>query len=133
MHKVRVKVFNFTDLFLPILYSSCFLGLIHEWLDILNLQVWIIWFLLHLAILSLFIVYQDMEWLKITSEDKKHLLYISLLTVLWYYQKIYAVLYYPAGNYEPSCKRDFLIIHFSLALTLVVVVAGAATAGLLRF
>lgn len=128
---------NFTvryeDIVLPVLYTSCFLGLLHEWVDILHLQVWILWFLLHVFILSLFIIYQDVQLFQVTSKDRKHLLYNVIFATLWYYQRIYSVLYYPSGNFESSCKRDFLIIHSSLVLSLLVVAIGAVFVGLVHW
>lgn len=123
---------RYEDIVLPILYTSCIIGLLHEWIDILNLQVWILWFLLHVFMLSLFIIYQDLELFKVTSKDRKHLLYNIIFATLWYYQRIYSILYYPTANYEPTCKRDFLIIHSSLALSLVVVALAAVFVGLVR-
>lgn len=123
---------RYEDIVLPILYTSCIIGLLHEWIDILNLQIWILWFLLHVFMLSLFIIYQDLELFKVTSKDRKHLLYNIIFATLWYYQRIYSILYYPSGNYEPYCKRDFLIIHSSLSLSLVVVAIAAVFVGLVR-
>ena len=124
---------RYEDIVLPVLYTSCLLGLLHEWIDILHLQVWILWFLLHVFMLSLFIIYQDLQLFQVTSKDRKHLLYNIIIATLWYYQRIYSILYYPSGNYEPSCKRDFLIIHSSLALSLVVVALGAVFVGLVHW
>ena len=124
---------RYEDIVLPTLYTSCIIGLLHEWIDILHLQVWILWFLLHVFMLSLFIIYQDLELFEVTSKDRKHLLYNILFATLWYYQRIYSILYYPTVNYEPTCKRDFLIIHSSLALSLVVVFAGAVFVGLVQW
>ena len=132
MQRIKVNLFYYTDLIIPVLYTSCLLGLLHEWLDILNLQIWILWFLLHIACLAIFIIYEDLNWLRMSSEDRKHLMYINLLSVLWYYQKVYTILYYPTGSYVSSCNRDLLILHFSFALTVVVVVVGAAIAGCFR-
>ena len=126
-------MFNFKDLVLPILYGSVFFGILHEFLDVLNLQVWVVWFLLHLALLSVFIVYEDLSFIRVTASDRKHIFYNSLLLVLWYYQKVYALIYYPSGNFDPSCKRDLLILNFSLVWTLIVVAAGAAFVGLVRW
>ncbi len=124
---------RYEDIVLPVLYTSCIIGLLHEWIDILHLQVWILWFLLHVFMLSLFIIYQDLELFEVTSKDRKHLLYNIMFATLWYYQRIYSILYYPTDNYKPTCKRDFLIIHSSLALSLVVVALGAVFVGLVRW
>ena len=126
-------ILRYEDLVLPVLYTSCLIGLLHEWIDILHLQVWILWFLMHTLLLSVFIIYQDLNWFIVSTKDRKHLLYNIVLATLWYYQRVFSILYYPSGNYEPACKRDFLIIHSSLALSLVVVAAGAVFVGLVRW
>ena len=130
---IKVQVFTFKDIVLPILYGSVFFGILHEFLDILNLQVWVVWFLLHLALLSVFIIYNDLSFIQVTASDRKHIFYNILLLVLWYYQKVYALIYYPSGNFDPNCKRDLLVLNFSLVWTLIVVAAGAAFVGLVRW
>lgn len=133
MQGIKIKIFYFSELLLPVLYTSCLFGILHEFIDILNLQIWVLWFLLHLATLSIFIVYQNQTWFDLDEGSKKHLLYISIITVLWYFQKVYAILYYPTGNFVNTCNRELLILHFSLALTLVVVALGVAIVGCFRF
>jgi hypothetical protein len=133
MQGIKIKIFYFSELLLPVLYTSCLFGILHEFIDILNLQVWVLWFLLHLATLSIFIIYQNQTWFDLDEGSKKHLLYISIITVLWYFQKVYAILYYPTGNFVSTCNRELLILHFSLALTLVVVALGVAIVGCFRF
>lgn len=133
MQGIKIKLFYFSELLIPILYTSCLFGILHEFINILNLQIWILWFLVHLASLSIFIVYQNQPWFQLDEEAKKHLLYILLITVLWYFQKVYAIIYYPNGNFVSTCNKELLILHFSLALTLVVVALGVAIVGCFRF
>ena len=132
MHQVSVKIFYFTTLILPTLYASVFLGLLHEWLDFLNLQIWIIWFLMHLFLYSMVILYQDVDWINMASNDRKQLFTIGLLTTLWFYQKVYTLVYYPSGNFDKQCRREFMILQSSFVLTLVVVLIGSGFAGLIR-
>ena len=115
----RAKL-NFTIhvIFAILLYINLILGLIHEWVPFLSTHIWILWFLSHVIFYSIYCILLDFIF-NVQRLVKQHLLYQSLLIILWYYQRIYMLNYQNVQNYELGCKRDLLIVTSTVTFTLL--------------
>ena len=115
----RAKLtFTIHVIFTILLYINLLLGLIHEWVPFLTTHVWILWFLSHVIFYSIYSILIDLIF-NVQRIVKQHLLYQSLLIILWYYQRIYALNYQNVQNYEIGCKRDLLIVTSTVSFTLL--------------
>ena len=110
--------FTIHVIFTILLYINLLLGLIHEWVPFLSTHVWILWFLSHVIFYSIYCILIDFIF-NVQRIVKQHLLYQSLLIILWYYQRIYALNYQNVQNYELGCKRDLLIVTSTVTFTLL--------------
>ena len=110
--------FTIHVIFAILLYINLLLGLIHEWVPFLTTHVWILWFLSHVIFYSIYSILIDLIF-NVQRIVKQHLLYQSLLIILWYYQRIYALNYQNVQNYELGCKRDLLIVTSTVTFTLL--------------
>lgn len=115
----RAKLtFTIHVIFAILLYINLLLGLIHEWLPFLSTHIWILWFLSHVIFYSIYCILLDFIF-NVQRIVKQHLLYQSLLIILWYYQRIYMLNYQNVQNYELGCKRDLLIVTSTVTFTLL--------------
>ena len=110
--------FTIHVIFAILLYINLLLGLIHEWVPFLTTHVWILWFLSHVIFYSIYSILIDLIF-NVQRIVKQHLLYQSLLIILWYYQRIYALNYQNVQNYELGCKRDLLVVTSTVTFTLL--------------
>ncbi len=100
------------------LHVSVFLGLAHEWGSFLNVETWIIWFLGHTLVYSLYVIYIEF-FKKTTDMIEKNILYHSFFIVLWYYQRIYVLTNQSVQNFEIGCKRDLLVLTTTVTFTII--------------
>ncbi len=115
----RAKLtFTIHVIFTILLYINLLLGLIHEWVPFLSTHIWILWFLSHVIFYSIYCILIDLIF-TVQRIVKEHLLYQSLLIILWYYQRVYALNYQNVQNYEIGCKRDLLIVTSTVSFTLL--------------
>jgi len=117
-----VNLFTYKDWMLHLMVISIVLGLVEEWSNIFSLQVWLIWFMVHLVSWSLFIIAVDKELIKMGNDSVKTLFYIGVATVLWFIQHVYGLTNLTSNNFEEGCKRDLLV-------TTTVVFSGIMTTG----
>ena len=110
--------FTIHVVFAILLYINLILGLIHEWVPFLSTHIWILWFLSHVIFYSIYCILLDFIF-NVQRIVKQHLLYQSLLIILWYYQRIYMLNYQNVQNYELGCKRDLLIVTSTVTFTLL--------------
>ena len=110
--------FNPHILFILLLHISVTFGIVSNWELFLSLEVWIIWFLCHALLFSLYVIYIDF-FSDLSEILKKNLLYHALFVVLCYYQRIYILINQPDQNFEVGCKRDLLVITSTVTFTVV--------------
>lgn len=110
--------FTIHVVFAILLYINLLLGLIHEWVPFLSTHIWILWFLSHVIFYSIYCILLDFIF-NVQRIVKQHLLYQSLLIILWYYQRIYMLNYQNVQNYELGCKRDLLVVTSTVTFTLL--------------
>ena len=106
------------------LHISLSLGLINEWINLIGVEIWIVWFLVHAIVYSLYILYTEF-FSEISLFLKKNLLYHSFFLVLWYYQRVYVLTNQSVQNYEVGCKRDLLILTTTTTFTILLLAFGA--------
>lgn len=116
---------NFHSVFVIILHLSVVLGLIHEWGFFLGIEIWTLWFIIHLIVWSIYVIYIE-TLIEVNETIKTHMLYHSLFISLWFYQRIYVLNYQSLQNYEVGCKRDLLVVTSSTTLTILLVSFSAA-------
>ena len=100
------------------LHVSVFLGLAQEWSSFLNVETWIIWFLGHTLVYSLYVIYIEF-FKKTTDMIEKNILYHSFFIVLWYYQRVYVLTNQSVQNFEIGCKRDLLVLTTTVTFTII--------------
>lgn len=111
--------------FIVLLHISVAFGIISNWEVFLSLEVWIIWFLCHALLFSMYVIY--IEFFSTLSEIlKKNLLYHALFLVLCYYQRIYVLTNQSAQNYEIGCKRDLLVLTSTVTFTVILLSFSAS-------
>lgn len=110
--------FTIHVIFAILLYINLLLGLIHEWMPFISTHIWILWFLSHVIFYSVYCILIDFIF-NVQRVVKQHLLYQSLLIILWYYQRIYSLTYQNVQNYELGCKRDLLIVTSTVSFTIL--------------
>jgi len=116
--KRATLTFTIHVVFTILLYINLLLGLIHEWVPFLSTHIWILWFLSHVILYSIYCILLDFIF-NVQRIVKQHLLYQSFLLVLWYYQRVYALNYQNVQNYEVGCKRDLLVVTSTVSFTIV--------------
>ena len=125
----RAKLtFTIHVIFTLLLHVNVFLGLLHEWVPFLSTHIWILWFLSHVVLYSIYVVLTDIGTIVVQPVVNQHLVYQSFFIALWYYQRIYALNFQSVENYEVGCKRDLLVVTSTVAFTvLLVTFTGAFT------
>lgn len=119
-----IVMYEFHLALVVFLHISLCLGLTNEWIQLLGIEVWIIWFLVHAIVYSLYILYTEF-FSEITLFLRKNLLYHSFFLVLWYYQHVYVLTNQSVQNYEVGCKRDLLILTTTTTFTILLLAFGA--------
>ena len=72
---------NFHSVFVIILHLSVVLGLIHEWGFFLGIEIWTLWFIIHLIIWSIYVIYIE-TLIEVNETIKTHMLYHSFVYFL---------------------------------------------------
>lgn len=106
------------------LHVSAALGLLNEWINLLNVELWSLYFLTHLLIFSVYAIYVDL----VLKRDvlREHLLYHVATLSLWFYQHVFALNSENVMNFEVGCKRDLLVVTTTTTFTVLLMTFGGA-------
>lgn len=121
---MQLVVIDFNYIFVLTLHCSLALGLLNEWVNVLYIEIWLLWFLLHVLVCSVYAIFVDL----ILKQDllRRHLLYHFVGIALWYYQHVLALTHQNVENYELGCKRDLLVLTTTSSFTIFLMAAGAS-------
>lgn len=110
--------------FTIILHVSATLGLLNEWINLLYVELWSLYFLTHLLLFSVYAIYVDL----VLKRDvlREHLLYHVAILCLWFYQHVYALNSENVQNFEVGCKRDLLVVTTTTSFTILLMACGGA-------
>lgn len=106
------------------LHVSAALGLLNEWINLLNVELWSLYFLTHLLVFSVYAIYVDL----VLKRDvlREHLLYHVATLCLWFYQHVFALNSENVMNFEVGCKRDLLVVTTTTTFTVLLMTFGGA-------
>lgn len=119
MKSLNLSISRPSDWLTYLLVFSLSVGQIEQWSAFYNINVWLVHFLFTLIVLSLFVVMAEKEFLKMSTEERKGLYYLTLATTVWYYQKIYILNQEGDSGYAVSCKRDLLLLTTIVTVSLL--------------
>ena len=125
--KNRIKMqFTFTVhvVFVLLLHTSVLLGLINEWLDLFDAHIWLLWFLSHSILYSVYVVLTEFT-IKVQPRITQHLVVHPFFMALWYLQRIHVFNYLSVENYELNCKQDLLMATSSISFTILLLSLSA--------
>lgn len=116
--------FDVHVVFTLLLHVSVFLGLLNEWLNLLSTHFWILWFLVHIVLYTIYVVLVEFS-IQVQPIVKNHLVVHSFFVALWYLQRVFAMNFLSVENYEEGCKRDLLMTTSSVTFTILLLSMSA--------
>ena len=116
---VKLSISRPSDWLIYVLVTSLLVGQIEQWTGFYNINVWLVHYLFTMIVLSLFVIMAEKEYLRMSIESRKTLLYLTLACTVWYYQKVYTLKDENDSGYAISCKRDLLLVTSIVSASLL--------------